>query len=103
ELEEKLSKSSSQLARLSQVDAQLRQFKDELVQLIEQYDDRTAKTMDESTKLRRVEHEIQTRELAEIRKELGAIDRLENEMEMRQAEEARLANLLGLLKGRVAG
>jgi chromosome segregation ATPase len=103
ELEEKLSKSSSQLARLSQMDAQLRQLKDELVQLIEQYDDRHAKTMDETTKLRRVEHEVQTRELAEIRKELGVIGRLENEMEMRQAEEARLANLLGLLKGRVAG
>jgi DNA repair exonuclease SbcCD ATPase subunit len=103
ELEDKLSKSTSQLARLSQVDAQLRQFKDELVQLIEQYDGRHTKTTEEATKLRRIEHEIHTRELAEIRKELAAIGRLENDMQLRQAEEARLANLIGLMKGRVSG
>lgn len=103
ELEDKLTKTNSQLARLSQLDAQLRQFKDELVQLIDQYDDRNTKTMEESTKLRRVEHEIHNRELAEIRKELSALGRLENDMNLRQAEEARLANLIGLLKGRVSG
>jgi DNA repair exonuclease SbcCD ATPase subunit len=103
ELEDRLSKTNSQLARLSQLDAQLRQFKDELVQLIDQYDDRNTKTMEETTKLRRVEHEIHSRELAEIKKELGALGRLENSMELRQAEEARLANLIGLLKGRLSG
>jgi chromosome segregation ATPase len=103
ELEENLSRTTSQLARLSQVDAQLRQFKDELVQLIEQYDERHTKTTDEATKLRRVEHEIHTREIVEIRKELGNLTRLHNDMELRQAEEARLANLIGLLKGRVSG
>jgi hypothetical protein len=59
--------------------------------------------MEETTKLRRVEHEIHSRELAEIKKELGALGRLENSMELRQAEEARLANLIGLLKGRLSG
>jgi chromosome segregation ATPase len=103
ELEEKLTKTTTQLARLSQMDAQLRQLKDELVQLIEQYDGRNTKTTEEATKLRRVEHEIHTRELAEIRKELSAISRLENSMQLRQAEEARLANLIGLVKGRVSG
>lgn len=103
ELEEKLSKSTTQLARLSQMDAQLRQFKDELVQLIEQYDERHVKSIEEATKLRRVEHEIHTRELAEIRKEISNLSHLETEMELRQAEEARLANLIGLLKGRLSG
>jgi chromosome segregation ATPase len=103
ELEEKLTRTTTQLARLSQMDAQLRQFKDELVQLIEQYDDRHSKSEEETTKLRRVEHEIHTRELAEIRKELASLNRLENDMQLRQAEEARLANLIGLVKGRVSG
>ncbi len=102
ELEEKLSRTTTQLARLSQLDAQLRQFKDELVKLIEQYDERHIKSTDESNKLRRVEHEILTREIAEIRKDLTAIGRLENDMGLRQAEEARLANLIGLFKGRIA-
>lgn len=102
ELEEKLSRTTTQLARLSQLDGQLRQFKDELVKLIEQYDQRHIKSTEESTKLRRVEHEIHSRELAEIRKEISAISRLENDMGLRQAEEARLANLIGLFKGRIS-
>ncbi|MFZ0546480.1 MAG: hypothetical protein WAM60_13630, partial [Candidatus Promineifilaceae bacterium] len=103
ELEDKLSKTTSQLARLSQLDAQLRQFKDELVLLIEQYDERHVKATEEATKLRRVEYEIHTREIAEIHKEIDALTRLQNDMDLRQAEEARLANLIGLLKGRVSG
>jgi chromosome segregation ATPase len=102
DLEEKLARTTTQLARLSQVDAQLRQFKDELVKLIEQYDQRHVKSTEESAKLRRVEHEIQTREIAEIRKEISVISRLENDLGQRQAEEVRLGNLIGLLKGRVA-
>lgn len=103
ELEEKLSRTTTQLARLSQVDAQLRQFKDELVQLIEQYDERHTKSIEEANKIRRVEQEVQSRELTEIQKELNALTRLENDMELRQAEEARLANLIGQLKGRLSG
>jgi chromosome segregation ATPase len=52
-------------------------------------------------RLRRVEHESNVREIAEIRKELPAISRLQNEMELRQAEEARLANLIGVLQNRI--
>jgi chromosome segregation ATPase len=102
DLEGKLSRTTTQLARLSQLDGQLRQFKDELVKLIEQYDERHIKSTEETTKLRRVEHEIHSRELAEIRKEISAISRLENDMGLRQAEEARLANLIGLFKGRIS-
>ena len=52
-------------------------------------------------RLRRVEQESNAREVAEIRKELPAISRLQNEMELRQAEEARLANLIGVLQNRI--
>jgi chromosome segregation ATPase len=38
---------------------------------------------------------MMTREIAEIRKELPAISRLENELDLRQAEDARLSNLVG--------
>jgi hypothetical protein len=50
-----------------------------------------------------VEHEVHAREIADIRKELPAIGRLQEAMELRQAEESRLASLIGVLQGRVGG
>ena len=102
ELEERLSRVTSQVTRLPQVDAQLSQFKDEVVGLIEQYDQRRIQSEEELERLRRVEHEVNAREIGEIRKELPGIGRLQNEMELRQAEEARLANLIGVLQNRIA-
>lgn len=102
ELEERLARVTSQVTRLPQVDAQLSQFKDEIVALIEQYDQRRIRSEDELERLRRVEHEVNAREISEIRKELPGIGHLQNEMELRQAEEARLANLIGLLQNRIA-
>lgn len=101
ELEERLANVTSQIARLPQIDTQLAQFKDEVVALIEQYDERRVRTEEEMERLRRVEHEVNAREIAAIRKELPAISRLQNEMELRQAEEARLANLIGVLQNRI--
>lgn len=101
ELEEQLANATSQIARLPQVDTQLAQFKDEVVALIEQYDERRVRAEEEMERLRRVEHEVNAREIAAIRKELPAISRLQNEMELRQAEEARLANLIGVLQNRI--
>lgn len=101
DLEEKLAQVTTQLARLPQFDTQLVQFKDEIVGLIEQYDARRIRAEQEMERLRRVEHESNAREIAAIRKELPAITRLENEMELRQAEEARLANLIGVLQNRI--
>ena len=101
ELEERLANLSSQVSRLPQLDAQLTQFKDEMVALIEQYDGRRIRSEEEMERLRRVEHESNAREIAEVRKELPAVGRLQNEMELRQAEEARLANLIGVLQNRL--
>ncbi len=101
ELETQLSKANLQLAKLSNFDIELEQFKDEVVLLIEQYDQRRVTTQDELEKLRRVEHEVHLRDLAAIRKNLTPISRLEEEMTLRQAEEARLAKLLGGLQAKV--
>lgn len=101
ELEERLASLTSQVTRLPQVDSQMAQFKDEVVSLIEKYDQRRIQADEEMERLRRVEHESNVREIAELRKELPAIPRLQNEMELRQAEEARLANLIGALQNRL--
>jgi chromosome segregation ATPase len=102
ELELQLSKVTTQLTRLPQVDTQLQQFKDEIVRLIEQYDQRRIQSEKELDRLRRVEHEVHARELAEIHREIPAIARLQNDMELRQAEESRLANLIGVQQGKLA-
>lgn len=96
DLEKQLGQVTSQLSRLPMVDTQLSQFRDDIVKMIEQYDKRRIEAERELDRLRRVEHEATNRELADIRKELPAIGRVEQELPLRQAEDARLANLLGV-------
>ncbi len=96
DLERRLSQATAQLARIPQVDVQLSQFKDEMVEMIEGYDKRRIQGEKELDRLRRIEHESVTREIVDIRKDLPAIARLQHEMELRQAEENRLANLIGI-------
>jgi len=102
ELESQLVKANTQLTKLSNFDIELEQFKDEVVLLIEQYDQRRVSGQDELEKLRRVEHEVHQRDLAEIRKNLTPMSRLEEDMTLRQAEEARLAKLIGSLQTKVS-
>lgn len=96
ELEKQLSQVNAQLSRIPLIDTQLSNFKDDIVKMIEQYDKRRIEAERELDRLRRVEHEVTNREIADIRKELPAIGRIEQELPLRQAEEARLANLIGV-------
>lgn len=98
ELERQVASVTAQLSRIPQVDLQLSQFKDEIVQMIEQYDRRRIQSEAEMDRLRRVEQEGSARELAEIRKGMEPIRKLQTEMDMRMAEESRLANLIGMQK-----
>ncbi len=102
ELENRFAATASQLARLAQVDEQLQIFKNELVKLIEQYDERRVLGQDEIEKVRRLEHETYQREFSEIRKELAPVKPLQEEMEHRVAEAIRLSGLIGNAQGRFA-
>ncbi|MCA9925958.1 MAG: hypothetical protein KC419_09820 [Anaerolineales bacterium] len=101
DLERQLASAQAQLARLPQLDTQLSQFKDDIVKMIEQYDQRRLQSEAELDRLRRVEHEVTARELADMRKEIGQIPRLKTDLDQRRAEEARLANLIGTLQNRL--
>lgn len=96
DLEKQVGQLTAQLARIPQVDMQLGQFKDDIVKMIEQYDRRRIESEKELDRLRRVEHESTTREIADIRKQLPAINRLEQDLLLRQAEDSRLSNLIGV-------
>lgn len=102
DLEKQIAGFSNQFARLGQLDTQLAQFKDEVVAIVDQYDQRRIKSEEDMDRLRRVENEITARELADIRKELPAIKTLREGMEHRQAEESRLANLIGQLRNQIS-
>ena len=102
ELEERLAQSTSQLARLGNVDTQLQHFKDELVKLIEQYDQRRLEGQKEQDKLRRVEQEVQKREVGDLRREIAGLDQIREALELRQAEEARLAGMIGTIQAKLA-
>lgn len=101
-LEEQIAKLTSQVSRIPQVDIQLTQFKDEIVQMIEQYDQRRLQSQKELEAMRRVEHEANAREIADVRQELPAIGRLQRDMELRQAEETRLATLIGQQQNKIS-
>ena len=101
DLERKLANTTAQLARISEIDVRLSNFRDEMVDLIEQYDARRIEGEERYDRLRRVEHEGVSREISDIRKELPTIGRLERDMELRQAEEKRLANSIGQLKNEI--
>jgi chromosome segregation ATPase len=101
ELESQLAGVNAQLSKLPQVDLQLAKFKDEIVQMIEQYDQRRIKAEGEMDRLRRIEQESTARAIAEIRKELTQIPALRNDMELRTAEESRLANLIGQQRNQI--
>ncbi|VAW37082.1 hypothetical protein MNBD_CHLOROFLEXI01-4694 [hydrothermal vent metagenome] len=102
DLERQLSSLNAQIGRIPKIDNQLAQFKDEIVQMIEQYDQRRIQSEAEMDRLRRVEQEALARELAALRKETNAIPQLQNNMELRIAEEARLANLIGKQKTEIS-
>lgn len=101
DLEARLANMTSQVSRIAQLDVTLQQFKDEMVTLIEQYDQRRITAAEESERMHRVEREMQAREIGDIRKELPEIGRLRTDMELRQAEEARLASLISKLQNRI--
>lgn len=98
-VEESMGKTSSQLARLSKVNTELEVMRDELVKLVEQYDQRRLQDQSELEKLRRIEHETQQRELADVRAEIAALGHLQDDMELREAEDARLARQISELRG----
>lgn len=103
DLEQQLATATAQLGRFSQIDTQIAQFKEETIRLMEQYDQRRIQSEKETDRMRRVEQEGAAREIADVRKELPAISRLQQSMDLRIAEEARLASLIGTHQNKLAG
>ena len=101
DLEKQLADTKVQISRQAQFDTRLSQFKDEIVLMIEQNSQRLQEGLQEADRLRRVESEMNAREFAGILKQLPDVSRLQDEMQIRQAEDARLSNLVGRINTQV--
>jgi hypothetical protein len=94
ELEGTLARTRAQLTKFPQLESALDQLRDELVLLIERYDEQYRKAMVDAQRVRQLEQESQTRALGEIKKELQKLPRYEEELQLRRAEDQRLGEVL---------
>jgi hypothetical protein len=90
ELEGKLAGTLVRLDKIDKLDDFFQQFKDEIVLLVEKYDQQRRQAEKEARHLRQMDRENQGKALAEIRKELQKLSRLEQELQIRRAEDKRL-------------
>jgi hypothetical protein len=94
EQEGRLARTQAQLTKFPQLEKALGQLRDELVLLIERYDEQHRKDAVDAQRVRQLEQESQTRALGEIKKELQKLPRHEEELQLRKAEDQRLGEVL---------
>jgi chromosome segregation ATPase len=94
DLEGRVAGMQSQMLNLSQFQAALQQLKEEVVHLLAQADDRRQQEGRETERLRAVERDNLARSLNEIRRDLQRLPRVEEEMSLRKAEQARMGESL---------
>jgi len=90
ELEGKLAGTQAHLSKMDRLDDFLQQFKNEIILLIEKYDQQRLQAEKEARQLRQMDRDNQNAALAEIKKELLKLNRLEQELQLRRAEDKRL-------------
>ena len=90
ELEGNLAGTQVHLSKIERLDDFLQQFKDEIVLLVEKYDQQRRQAEKEARHLRQMDRENQGKALAEIKKDLPKLGRLEQELQLRRAEDKRL-------------
>jgi chromosome segregation ATPase len=101
ELEGRLARTQVQLTKFLQLEKALDQLRDELVLLIERYEEQHRKAAVDAQRVRQVEQESQARFQGEIKKELQKLPRYEEELQLRRAEDQRLGESLLSLQQRV--
>jgi chromosome segregation ATPase len=90
DLEARVAGMHSQMLNLSQFQAALQQLKEEVVHLLAQADERRLQDEREAERLRAIERDNVSRALNELRRDLQRLPRIEEEMGLRKAEQARV-------------
>lgn len=92
ELERRLASVQAQLTSLHVLDRALQQFKDEVILLVEGKEEQRREEAREAIRVRFVEQDKQAKQLGEMHKELQRLHRLEEELNIRRAEDQRLGS-----------
>jgi chromosome segregation ATPase len=92
ELDKALAAVNAKLSRLVQIDRILDEYKAQTKAMLERREDDRRKSDRETARLRAIEIEEINRSIAEIKKELPRIGKVEDEMGTRRAEEKRLGD-----------
>ncbi len=98
DLESRLASTVAQLTRFTQIEQALQQLKNEVVVLLDKQSEARMHAEREAERARLSDREAVNRTLAEIRKELARLSRLEEELVARQAEDQRLGEVVLALR-----
>ncbi len=102
DLESRLASTQAQLTRFTQIEQALQQLRGEVVVMLDKQTEARVQAERESERARLSDREALSRGVAEVRKELTRIPRLEEELVTRQAEDQRLGEMLLALRQSVA-
>jgi hypothetical protein len=94
ELEGRLSSTQAQLTQFAQLQQALQQLKNEVIVMLDKQSDARLQGEREAERARLSDREALSRGLAEIRKEIPRLGRVEEELVSRQAEDQRLSEML---------
>jgi hypothetical protein len=98
ELEGRLASTQAQLTQFAQLQQALQQLKNEVVVMLDKQNDARLQGERETERARLSDREALARGLAEIRKEIPRLGRVEEELVSRQAEDQRLSEMLLALR-----
>jgi hypothetical protein len=98
ELEGQLASTSAQLTRFTQLDQALQQLKNEVTVMLDKQAESRLAADREAERVRTSDREAFSRSLAEIRKDLPRLSRVEEQMTPLQAEDQRLGDMLLALR-----
>ena len=100
-LENDLAVLNSTVQKSTKVDTLLDGYRKEMTRQVEELDRRRAEADKEAERLRKIEREAVNKSLAELRRSLDGIPKLERDIGGRQEEEGRVARLIAELQLRV--
>lgn len=94
DLETRLVGIQSQQLKHAQFEKALQQFKDEVVQMFAQSDERRQQETREAERIRAIERDNVSRALNELRRELQRLPRMDEEIGLRKAEQRRVSDVV---------
>ena len=98
DLEGRLASTHAQLSRFTQIEQALQQLKNEVVVMLDKQTEARLHAERESERARLSDREALSRSVAEIRKELSRVSRIEEDLVTRQAEDQRLGEMVLALR-----